>query len=121
MRSWLCPAPSKCRAPSPLPRKLPTRFDGYVAIGVVIRGETSHYDIVAGESARGIMELTLDGLCIGNGIVTVENEAQAWNRARRSGAGQGRPCGPCLPDDDWPGAPLAGGDGRSAIRKSPCS
>jgi 6,7-dimethyl-8-ribityllumazine synthase len=59
-------------------------YDGYVAIGVVIRGETSHYDIVAGESARGIMELTLDGLCIGNGIVTVENEAQAWNRARRS-------------------------------------
>jgi 6,7-dimethyl-8-ribityllumazine synthase len=59
-------------------------YDGYVAIGVVIRGETSHYDIVAGESARGIMELTLDGLCIGNGIVTVDNEAQAWERARRS-------------------------------------
>jgi 6,7-dimethyl-8-ribityllumazine synthase len=59
-------------------------YDGYVAVGVVIRGETSHYDIVAGESARGLMELTLDGLCIGNGIVTVENEAQAWQRARRS-------------------------------------
>jgi 6,7-dimethyl-8-ribityllumazine synthase len=59
-------------------------YDGYVALGVVIRGETSHYDIVAGESARGIMELTLDGLCIGNGILTVENEAQAWERARRS-------------------------------------
>ena len=68
-------------------------YDGYVAIGVVIRGETSHYDIVAGESTRGIMELTLDGLCIGNGIVTVENEAQAWSRARRSER-QGRPCGP---------------------------
>jgi 6,7-dimethyl-8-ribityllumazine synthase len=59
-------------------------YDGYVAVGVVIRGESSHYDIVAGESARGIMELTLDGLCIGNGIVTVDNEAQAWERARRS-------------------------------------
>jgi 6,7-dimethyl-8-ribityllumazine synthase len=59
-------------------------YDGYVALGVVIRGETSHYDIVAGESARGLMELTLDGLCIGNGIVTVENEAQGWERARRS-------------------------------------
>jgi 6,7-dimethyl-8-ribityllumazine synthase len=59
-------------------------YDGYVAIGVVIRGDTSHFDIVAGESARGLMELTLDGLCIGNGIVTVENEAQAWERARRT-------------------------------------
>jgi 6,7-dimethyl-8-ribityllumazine synthase len=58
-------------------------YDGYVAVGVVIRGDTSHYAIVAGESARGIMELTLDGLCIGNGIITVENEAQAWERARR--------------------------------------
>ncbi|MET0482392.1 MAG: 6,7-dimethyl-8-ribityllumazine synthase [Aestuariivirgaceae bacterium] len=59
-------------------------YDGYVALGVVIRGATSHYDIVAGESARGIMELTLDGLCIGNGILTVDNEEQAWERARRS-------------------------------------
>jgi 6,7-dimethyl-8-ribityllumazine synthase len=59
-------------------------YDGYVALGVVIRGATSHYEIVAGESARGLMELTLDGLCIGNGIITVENEEQAWQRARRS-------------------------------------
>jgi 6,7-dimethyl-8-ribityllumazine synthase len=58
------------------------RYDGYVALGVVIRGETGHYDIVAGESSRGLMDLTLDGLCIGNGILTVENEAQAWARAR---------------------------------------
>jgi 6,7-dimethyl-8-ribityllumazine synthase len=58
------------------------RFDAYVALGVVIRGETYHFEIVAGESARGIMALTIDGLAIGNGILTVENEAQALARAR---------------------------------------
>jgi 6,7-dimethyl-8-ribityllumazine synthase len=56
-------------------------FDGFVALGVVIRGETYHFEIVAGESARAIMALTLDGLAIGNGILTVENEAQALIRA----------------------------------------
>ncbi len=58
------------------------RFDGFVALGCVLRGETSHYDIVANESARGIMNLTLTGLAIGNGILTCENEIQAWARAR---------------------------------------
>ena len=58
------------------------RYDGYVALGVVIRGETYHFEIVAGESARGIMALTMDGLAIGNGILTVENEDQALTRAR---------------------------------------
>ena len=58
------------------------RYDGFVAIGVVIRGETYHFEIVAGESARGIMALTMDGIAIGNGILTVENEAQALTRAR---------------------------------------
>jgi 6,7-dimethyl-8-ribityllumazine synthase len=57
------------------------RFDGFVAIGVVIRGETYHFEIVAGESARGIMALTMDGIPVGNGILTVENEAQALVRA----------------------------------------
>ena len=57
-------------------------FDAYVALGVVIRGETYHFEIVAGESARALMALTLDGLAIGNGILTVENEAQALARAR---------------------------------------
>ena len=57
------------------------RYDGFVAIGVVIRGETYHFEIVAGESARGIMALTIDGLVIGNGILTTENEAQAIVRA----------------------------------------
>ena len=56
-------------------------YEGYVAIGVVIRGETYHFEIVAGESARGIMAFTMDGLAIGNGILTVENEAQALVRA----------------------------------------
>ena len=57
------------------------RHDGFVAIGVVIRGETYHFEIVAGESARGIMALTMDGIAIGNGIITVENEDQALVRA----------------------------------------
>lgn len=57
------------------------RYDAYVAIGVVIRGETYHFEIVAGESARAIMALTMDGIAIGNGILTVENEAQALVRA----------------------------------------
>ena len=58
------------------------RYDAFVALGVVIRGETYHFEIVAGESARALMALTLDGLAIGNGILTVENEAQALARAR---------------------------------------
>ena len=57
------------------------QYDGYVAIGVVIRGETYHFEIVAGESARGVMALTMDGVAIGNGILTVENEQQALVRA----------------------------------------
>ena len=59
------------------------RFDAFVALGIVIRGETYHFEIVAGESARALMALTLDGLAIGNGILTVENEAQALTRAKR--------------------------------------
>ncbi|MCP5380578.1 MAG: 6,7-dimethyl-8-ribityllumazine synthase [Novosphingobium sp.] len=57
------------------------QYDGYVAIGVVIRGETYHFEIVAGESSRGIMALTMDGTAIGNGILTVEDEQQAIVRA----------------------------------------
>ncbi|WP_421791720.1 6,7-dimethyl-8-ribityllumazine synthase [Hyphobacterium sp.] len=58
------------------------RFDGFVALGCVIRGETSHYDYVAGESARALMDLTLEGIAVGNGILTVENRDQAMVRAR---------------------------------------
>ena len=57
-------------------------FDGYVALGCVVRGETSHYETVCNESARGLMDLALaENLAIGNGILTVENEKQAWARA----------------------------------------
>jgi 6,7-dimethyl-8-ribityllumazine synthase len=59
-------------------------YDGYVVLGCVLRGETTHYEIVSNESASGIMSLTLEGLCIGNGILTCENEEQAWARARVS-------------------------------------
>lgn len=65
-------------------------FDAYVALGCVIRGETSHYETVCNESARGIMDLTVHGLSIGNGILTVENEAQALARAERGGRNKGR-------------------------------
>jgi 6,7-dimethyl-8-ribityllumazine synthase len=58
------------------------RYDAFVALGVVIRGETWHFEIVAGESARGLMALSMDGVALGNGILTVENEAQALARAR---------------------------------------
>lgn len=58
------------------------QYDGFIGIGVVIRGETYHFEIVSNESARGLMALSLDGLPIGNGILTVENEAQALTRAR---------------------------------------
>lgn len=58
-------------------------YDGYVALGVVIRGETYHFEIVSNESARGLMDLTVrDQVCLGNGILTVEDEDQAWARAR---------------------------------------
>ena len=72
-------------------------FDGYVALGCVIRGETSHYDIVAGQSAQALLQLAVThGLAIGNGILTVENEAQAFARARADkldkGGGAVRAC-----------------------------
>ena len=61
-------------------------FDGYIALGCVIRGETYHFEIVANESARALMDLGLrEDLCIGNGILTVENEGQAWARAVEKG------------------------------------
>ena len=57
------------------------RFCAFVALGVVIRGETYHFEVVAEESARALMDLTLDGVAIGNGVLTVENEEQAIVRA----------------------------------------
>ncbi len=73
-------------------------FDGYVALGCVIRGETSHYDYVCGESARGLMDLSVQyGLALGYGILTVENQEQAWARAKVDQKNKGRDvAGACL-------------------------
>ncbi len=61
-----------------------TEYDGFVALGTVIRGETYHFDIVANESSRALMDLAVkESLAIGNGILTVENDEQAWARAKR--------------------------------------
>ena len=65
-------------------------YDGYVALGCIIRGETYHFEIVSNESARGLMELaTRRNLAIGNGILTTEDEDQAWSRARVSEGDKG--------------------------------
>ena len=65
-------------------------YDGYVALGSVIRGETYHFEIVSNESARGIMDLTIGKrLCIGNGVLTTEDDEQAWARARISEGDKG--------------------------------
>ena len=60
------------------------KYDGFVGIGVVIRGETYHFEVVSNESARGLMALSMDGIAIGNGILTVENEEQALVRADKT-------------------------------------
>jgi 6,7-dimethyl-8-ribityllumazine synthase len=67
-----------------------TAYDGYVALGVIIRGDTYHFDVVANESSRALMDLSVDeSLAIGNGILTTENEEQAWVRARRNEGDKG--------------------------------
>ena len=65
------------------------RFDAFVALGCVIRGETTHYDTVCNDSSRALTLLGLEGLCIGNGILTVENMAQAKVRADAGGQNKG--------------------------------
>jgi 6,7-dimethyl-8-ribityllumazine synthase len=71
-------------------RPIGVHYDGYVALGCVIRGETTHYDYVCSESARGLMNLAVEkGLAIGYGVLTVEDEAQAWARARVSEGDKG--------------------------------
>jgi 6,7-dimethyl-8-ribityllumazine synthase len=67
-----------------------TNYDGYVALGMVIRGETYHFDIVSNESSRALMDLSVsESIAIGNGILTVENDEQAWSRVRRSDKDKG--------------------------------
>jgi 6,7-dimethyl-8-ribityllumazine synthase len=71
-------------------RPLGVAYDGYIALGTVIRGETYHFEVVSNESARGLMDLAIGKrLAIGNGILTVEDEEQAWARARASEGDKG--------------------------------
>jgi 6,7-dimethyl-8-ribityllumazine synthase len=71
-------------------KPLGRHYDGYVALGCVIRGETTHYDYVCAESARGLMDLSIQHrLAIGYGILTVDDEEQAWARANRSQGDKG--------------------------------
>jgi 6,7-dimethyl-8-ribityllumazine synthase len=66
------------------------QFQAYVALGCVLRGETYHFEVVCNESARALMDLTVQaGLCIGNGILTCDTERQAWERAKRGGQDKG--------------------------------
>ena len=68
----------------------PCPYDGFIALGCVIRGETTHYETVCKESSRGLMDLAIQrNLAIGNGILTVENSAQAWERADINGKDKG--------------------------------
>jgi 6,7-dimethyl-8-ribityllumazine synthase len=85
------PCPARSKSPSAIVIGLRAAdeavdpYEAVVALGTVIRGETGHYDIVAGESSRALMDLSVAfALPLGNGILTVENEAQAWARANRS-------------------------------------
>ncbi|MCF6118895.1 MAG: 6,7-dimethyl-8-ribityllumazine synthase [Mesorhizobium sp.] len=65
-------------------------YDGFVALGTVVRGDTYHFEIVANESSRALMDLSVqEAVCIGNGILTTENDEQAWTRARRSEGDKG--------------------------------
>ncbi|EJF87930.1 6,7-dimethyl-8-ribityllumazine synthase [Bartonella vinsonii subsp. arupensis OK-94-513] len=67
-----------------------SKYDGYVALGCVIRGETYHFEIVANDSCRALMDLTVhNNLAIGNGILTVEDEKQAWERAKQDKKNKG--------------------------------
>ena len=78
--------PGVLEIPLALSMSLSKKYDGYVVLGCVIRGETSHYDIVATESARAILQLSIDHkLAIGNGILTVNSEAQALSRVSKGG------------------------------------
>ena len=65
-------------------------YDGFVALGTIVRGDTYHFDIVANESSRALMDLSVqEAVCIGNGILTTENDAQAWTRAKKSEGDKG--------------------------------
>ena len=94
-RPWAAPGkssrcPARWRSPPPSGSLTAcANFDGYVALGCVIRGETTHYETVCNDSSRAIQLLGLQGLCIGNGILTVENRPQAEVRAGEQNKGGG--------------------------------
>ncbi len=67
-----------------------TDYDGFIALGCVVRGETGHYDLICNEVARGLMELSLAGVPVGFGVLTCENKEQAMVRADRKGKNKGR-------------------------------
>ena len=74
-------------------RPMGKAYDGYVALGCVLRGPGFHFEIIAGESAHGLMRLSVDhGLCIGNGIIAADSEAQALQLAQESGGDAARAC-----------------------------
>jgi len=82
--------PGALEIPAAIRYALGGGWDGYVALGCVIRGDTSHYDLVCNESARGVQELVLEhALAVGFGVLTVENDDQAWVRARPSQGDKG--------------------------------
>ncbi|TIV10523.1 MAG: 6,7-dimethyl-8-ribityllumazine synthase, partial [Mesorhizobium sp.] len=67
-----------------------TPYDGFVALGTIIRGDTYHFDIVANESSRALMDLAVqEAIAIGNGILTTEDDAQAWTRAKKTEGDKG--------------------------------
>lgn len=77
--------PGALEIPAAIRFALSGQWDGYVVLGCVIRGETSHYDLVCNECARGVQNLAIEhGLAVGFGVLTVEDEEQAWVRAKRS-------------------------------------
>src|SRR5690242_12986761 len=82
--------PGALEIPAAICLALDGGWDGFVTLGCVIRGETTHYDIVCNESARGVQQLAIDHkLAVGFGVLTVESEAQAWARARKSEGDKG--------------------------------
>lgn len=82
--------PGALEIPAAIRYALAGRWDGFVALGCVIRGETSHYDLVCNECVRGVQALTLEhGLAVGFGVLTVEDDSQAWARAKRSEMNKG--------------------------------
>ncbi len=104
--------PGALEIPAALNMSLPRGYDAYVVLGCIIRGETSHYDVVQNESARGVYSLVMiHKLALGNGILTVENEAQALARsgvARKNKGGEAAKAALRMLDIKWQAASASG-------------